>query len=368
VNAAEFHHVSKDYRHQAVLRDVHLTVATGTFAVIFGPPGCGKSVLLRLLTGLERPTSGKIYMRGEDVTDLASGERNIGYVPQSFALYPHYRVVDNIAYPLKLMGTPKTEIHQAVKRAAGMLRIEPLLHKYPEQLSGGEKQRVALARGITKKSEIYVFDDPLSGLDFKLREQLIDDLKQMQKSLGATFIYTTSDSLETLMLAEQIFFLDRGVIVESGTAEEIYYHPGHIRTMELIGFPKANVVRGKLTSVDGKLKCDSQLFSFPVLLDRETGGREKERNVTLAMKPEALQFERGKGADTVSFETRIVLREDLGGELIVHLETRGERLLSVVRQEDSSIVANEGATVYVPISEIVLYGFEDGRRIGRGGS
>jgi ABC-type sugar transport system ATPase subunit len=366
VNAVEFHRVSKDYHHQAVLRDVHFAVVMGTFTVIFGPPGCGKSVLLRLLTGLERPTHGKIYMRGEDVTDFTAGERNIGYVPQSFALYPHYRVVDNIAYPLKLIGAPKTDIEQGVKRAAGMLRIESLLFKYPDQLSGGEKQRVALARGITKRSEIYVFDDPLSGLDFKLREQLIDDLKSMQQSLGATFVYTTSDPLEALMLAEQVFFLDKGTIIESGTAEELYYHPVHIRTMEHLGFPKANVLSGTLTFVDGKARCDTELFSLPVRLSGGNGVIEKGRRVTLAMKPEALQFERGKGREKVSFEARIVLREDLGGELIIHLETHGIRLLSVVRQDDSALAASESATVHVPCSEIVLYGFEDGLRIGQG--
>jgi ABC-type sugar transport system ATPase subunit len=225
LRAAEFQSVSQIYHHETVLKNISMKIDSGEFAVIYGPPGCGKSVLLRLLTGLETPTEGKIFMREEDVTGVPSGERSIGYVPQSFALYPHFKVYDNISYPLRLIGEKKAKIDEAVKSAASMLRITPLLEKYPDQLSGGEKQRVALARGITKKTGIYVFDDPLSGLDFKLREQLIDDLKQMQESLGATFIYTTSDTLEAMMLAEQIFILDKGRIIENGSLVVLYYSP-----------------------------------------------------------------------------------------------------------------------------------------------
>jgi len=367
LRAAEFQNVTQTYHHDTVLENINMKIDSGVFAVIFGPPGCGKSVLLRLLTGLETPTEGKIFMREEDVTGVPSGERSIGYVPQSFALYPHFKVYENISYPLRLIGAKKAEIDEAVKRAAHMLRITPLLEKYPDQLSGGEKQRVALARGITKKTGIYVFDDPLSGLDFKLREQLIDDLKEMQEALGATFIYTTSDTLEAMILAEQIFILDGGRILEHGSLEDMYYTPGNIRTMELLGFPEANVLNGELLQRDGSLICKTKLFDFPVKPEAGMIVKEEHREVFVGIRPQDMKPGLKRQKDTLSAEARIILKEDLGGEFIVHLDVNGLRLLSFVRQDDLYLLSDEEITIGIPMEEIVIFSSEDGTRIGRGG-
>lgn len=344
-----------------------MKIDSGVFSVIFGPPGCGKSVLLRLLTGLEMPTEGKIFMREKDVTGVPSGERSIGYVPQSFALYPHFKVYENISYPLRLIGANKAEIDKAVKRAALMLRITPLLEKYPDQLSGGEKQRVALARGITKKTGIYVFDDPLSGLDFKLREQLIDDLKRMQESLGATFIYTTSDTLEAMMLAEQIFILDEGKILENGSLEDLYYTPGNIRTMELLGFPKANILSGELLLRDRSVICKTELFEFTVNPDAGIIVKEEHRDVSIGIRPQAIKPGLKGQKETLAVGARIILKEDLGGEFVVHLDVNGLRLLSFVRQDDLHLLSDDEITIGIPMEEIVIFSSEDGTRIGRGG-
>ncbi|MEX1346180.1 MAG: ATP-binding cassette domain-containing protein, partial [Desulfobacterales bacterium] len=217
--AIELRSIAKKYGRVEVLRDFDLDVEAGTFTVVFGLPACGKSVLVRLLTGLERPSAGHILLRGNKATKVDSGGRNIGYVPQSFALYPHFSVYNNISYPLDLIKSPKSRIEDAVKQIAGQLKIDHLLGKYPDQLSGGEKQRVALARGVVKHTDIYILDDPLVGLDFKLREQMFDDLKSMQQSLAATFLYTTSDPLEALALADKVAVLDGGRIVEAGNLE-----------------------------------------------------------------------------------------------------------------------------------------------------
>jgi len=364
--ATEFINVSMQYRRTTVLKNISFEIEAGTFAVIFGPPGCGKSVLMRLLTGLEKPSFGKILLREKDVTLITAGERELGYVPQAFALYPHYRVYDNIAYPLKLVGAGKSDIDSAVKRSAEMLRITPLLEKYPDQLSGGEKQRVALARGITKKTEIYVFDDPLSGLDFKLREQLIDDLREMQRSLGATFIYTTSDPLEALMLAQQVFILYNGEIVESGLLENVYYRPMHIRSMELLGFPNGNILEGKLYKRNGRWWCRTSIFDFPVSI-RNKEILEIDQDVYVTMKPQAIKFGPKKGMESITFNTEVVLKEDLGGEFVVHLDTNNERLLSVVRQDEAHLVSNEKEDVVVLLSDLVVYSRQSGERIGEGG-
>ena len=165
-------HITKWYGGTPVLVGLTLGAMSGQLTVVYGPPASGKSVLVRVLTGLEAPDAGRIILRGEDVTALAPAERNIGYVPQSFALYPHYSVRENIAYPLDLAGTPAAETRDVVASAAAMLKIEEHLDKTPDQLSGGQKQRVAIARGIAKQTDFFVLDDPLAGLDFKLREQL----------------------------------------------------------------------------------------------------------------------------------------------------------------------------------------------------
>ncbi|MGO9810479.1 MAG: ABC transporter ATP-binding protein, partial [Isosphaeraceae bacterium] len=189
MSSVAFRAVSKTYRGGAALDRFDLVVERESLTVICGPPGSGKSVLFRLLVGLETPDTGSIEIDGHDIAGLSAAQRPIGYVPQSFALYPHLRVYDNIAYPLTLARVPKDEIARRVDRAAGILSITHLLNKMPDQLSGGEKQRTALARGLLKEASLFVLDDPLIGLDFKLRERLMDELKSLRQELKATFLY-----------------------------------------------------------------------------------------------------------------------------------------------------------------------------------
>ena len=365
MTAVEFKDISKDYRGQPVLKGVDFAVESGTFTVIFGGPGCGKSVVLRLMTGLEKPTSGRVFMREVDVTDVAPGERNIGYVPQMFALYPHYKVYDNIAYPLRLMGLPADEVDPVVQQTAEMLRISPLLEKSPDQLSGGEKQRVALARGIVKQTNIYVLDDPLTGLDFKLREQLFDDLQSTQQSLAATFVYTTSDPLEALMLAEDIVVLDDGRVVESGRLVDVYADPQHVRTMELLGFPAANLLRGTIQIRDGQAWCTTDLVEFRAGLPDSTTASTGQV-VTVAVRPQMLRLNPERPEGLCTFPASVVLREDLGGELVVHLTANGIPLVSVVRHDDSHLIADREVIVGVEPPAFVLYAVETGKRIGQG--
>lgn len=361
MEAVELKNISKVYGKQTLLDDISFGVAEGTFTVLFGAPGCGKSVILRLITGLEKPTQGEVYMRGEKVNEMSPGDRNIGYTPQSFALYPHYKVRDNIGYPLKLIGAPHAEIEEVVSRTADLLRITKLLDKTPNQLSGGEKQRVAIARGIAKKTDIFVFDDPLTGLDFKLREQLFDDLRSMQETLQATFIYTTSDPLEAMMLAENIHVLDDGKIIETGDLESVYHQPQHLRTAILLGFPKVNTFDGIFENNEKDITCKTNLFSFPVSLKEVTHNED----VTVAVKPQGLKVNSKPVGHAVTFKAKITLAEDLGGEMVIHMLAQGSPILGVERHENVSQREGE-VEVGILSKNLMLFDTKSARRIGQG--
>jgi len=312
-----FEGVTKAYRGAVALDRVDLDVAPGSFTVLCGPPRSGKSVLLRLLAGLEAPDAGRILFDGRDITALPAAERTLGYVPQSFALFPHLSVFDNIAYPLALQAVPKPEIARRVAEAAELLRISALLQKRPAQLSGGEKQRAAIARGILKNADIFILDDPLVGLDFKLRERLMDDLKEMRRALDATFLYATSDSLEALTMAEALAVLDAGRLIQAGPAATVYLQPLHVRSAELIGFPRCNVLPGSVA--DGR--CVTAAMSFPVAGDVAAGP------VLVAVRPEHLTLADEVTTDGVG---EVTLIEDLGAECVVYFTVAGQSLVTVL--------------------------------------
>jgi len=362
--AIELRGVSKEYAHRPALREVTLAVEAGTFLVVFGPPACGKSVLVRMLTGLERPSRGQILLRGEDATQKAPAERNIGYVPQSFALYPHFSVRQNIAYPLDLLRLPRRQIETEVDRVAGQLKITHLLGKHPDQLSGGEKQRVALARGIVKPTDLYILDDPLTGLDFKLREQLFDDLKQMQQGLRATFVYMTSDPLEALALADQVAVLDDGRIIETGQVEAVYQKPKQVRTMELLGVPPSNRLKAVLRRADGTVRCDAGLFEFAL---EPSGGAPAlgVEEVEVAIRPQDILLRPDRSEGLLTCRAEVILEEDLGAEVVVFLKVGATPLVTVVPHRRHPGLAEEGVTIGVPPSAVAVFA-GTGERLGQG--
>ncbi len=314
MSAVRFSGVSKSYGHTVALDGVDLAVERESFTVLCGPPKSGKSVLFRLLVGLEKPDAGRIELGGQDVTALPPAARPVGYVPQSFALYPHLSVYANIAYPLALAGAPREEIDRRVDRAASILSITHLYKKTPDQLSGGEKQRTALARGLLKNAQVFVLDDPLVGLDYKLRERLMDELKALRADLEATFLYATSDSLEALTVAQHLVVLDAGRVVQHDEAVKLYDQPLHRRSLELIGFPQANLIEGTLTA--GTVVAGALRLPAP-------GGGERDGAVVLGLRPEAIRPGRGRGVDGSG---RVTLVENLGGELVVYLDAAGTPL------------------------------------------
>jgi len=364
--AIELRGIAKNYGRTQILKDVALDIEAGAFTVVFGLPACGKSVLVRLLAGLEKPSAGRILLRGADAAGIDSGVRNIGYVPQSFALYPHFSVYDNISYPLDLIKFPKPQIDRAVRQIAEQLKIDHLLDKRPDQLSGGEKQRVALARGVVKHSDIYILDDPLVGLDFKLREQMFDDLKQMQQTLAATFLYTTSDPLEALALADRVAVLDGGCIVENGDLDALYRHPTQITTMVLLGFPPANRMDGELFSRADLLWCRTGLFELPVAMTSPAAAAAGTGQVRVVIRPEDIHLNPAQNG-MLQCRGRIVLLEDLGAEVIVYLEVNQIPLVTVISHAEDHLVDNENVGIGVRPSRAILFRPDTGRRIGQGG-
>jgi ABC-type sugar transport system ATPase subunit len=359
--------ISKRYGRTLVLNDLSFTAATGDLTVVYGPPAAGKSVLVRVLTGLEKPDSGRIILRGQDVTALPPADRNIGYVPQSFALYPHLSVRGNIAYPLDLAGVPAAESRDVVLNAAHMLKIEEHLDKTPDQLSGGQKQRVAIARGIAKRTDFFILDDPLAGLDFKLREQLVDDLRGLKSGTGASVLYVTSDVIEAMTLADELSVLADGAIIESGTPERLYRQPQHAQTLALVGFPPVNILRGSLRGERSEVRCETALFTVPV----EARAAASSGKVFVGIRPEHIRFAHRPETQEIithplQFDATVALREDLGGEDIVYLTAQGVALTMVDRDHDRRADIDQRVTISIAPRRLLLFDAATGAYLGHG--
>ena len=347
--------LSKSYGNKVVLDNLSFTAGMNDFSVVCGKPGNGKSVLVRTIMGLETVDSGSIIVRGKDVAQVSAGERNIGYVPQSFALYPHYTVKENIEYPLDLSKASETEKKEAVERVSELLRIKDLLQKKPDQLSGGQKQRVAIARGLAKSTDVYVLDDPLVGLDFKLRERLIDDLRKTQEELKVSFVYLTSDPLEALSLARTVMILAQGKIVQQDSLDVVYDLPNSIASMNSLGFPEANILPGELSGTT----FTSVLGSIKVKMDSNSS------KVVAGIRPEGFVVGSGSG----SFDGKITLLENLGSEFAVYFNVKNTNLVTVISRTDSDALAkvkNKSTTITYKPDAVVLFDAESGKRVGQG--
>ncbi|HDM75760.1 MAG TPA: ABC transporter ATP-binding protein, partial [Deltaproteobacteria bacterium] len=230
--------------------DLNLKVKEGEFMVLLGPSGCGKTTTLLTIAGFYRPTSGEVYFNERKVNNLPPRSRNIGMVFQSYALYPHMKVLDNIAFPLKLKKLPRREWHEKVKKVARLLQIDELLDRMPAQLSGGQQQRVALARALVKEPQLLLLDEPLSNLDAKLRILMRAELKRLQKDLGITTIFVTHDQIEAMTMADRIAVLRSGKLQQVGTPTELYDEPVNIFVASFIGTPPMNLISGRIEKKD----------------------------------------------------------------------------------------------------------------------
>ncbi len=243
----ELRDIVKSFDNNQVIPRLNLTIESGKLTVLLGPSGCGKSTLLRLIAGLESPDAGSIIVDGEDITTVEPRKRNVAMVFQNYALYPHLTVRENLAFPLSVAKVEKQQIDDKVGVAANLLGLTSMLDRYPKTLSGGERQRTAVGRAIIRDPRLFLFDEPLSNLDFQLRNQMRGEIKSLQRRLGKTMIYVTHDQTEAMTMADSLVVLEKGRIMQQGTPDCVYRRPANVFTARFIGSPPINILRGRIS-------------------------------------------------------------------------------------------------------------------------
>ncbi|MDP9837303.1 multiple sugar transport system ATP-binding protein [Neorhizobium huautlense] len=309
----DIQNVKKAYGHVQVLHDIDLQIKDGEFVVLVGPSGCGKSTLLRMIAGLEGVTGGEMCIDGKRVNELHPKDRDIAMVFQSYALYPHMNVAGNMSYSLKLRKTAKEKIATAVASAASKLGLDPLLDRRPKALSGGQRQRVAMGRAIVRQPKAFLFDEPLSNLDARLREQMRAEIKKMHSDLKATSIYVTHDQIEAMTLADRIVAMHGGVVQQVGAPLELYDRPANLFVAGFIGSPGMNFLDATYSGGSVTLK-DGTVVALPAPLAVENGAK-----VTVGIRPEHVVM----GGEGTGMEASVDLVEPTGFGIILHLSLHG---------------------------------------------
>ncbi|HEY1044580.1 MAG TPA: ABC transporter ATP-binding protein [Telluria sp.] len=300
-----------------IIRDLDLEVEEGEFLVLLGPSGCGKSTLLHAIAGLVDASSGRVEIGGRDLTHADPSERGIGMVFQSYALYPTMTVEGNMTFGLRVNGTPKAEIERRVARAAAMLQLEPLLKRKPSQLSGGQRQRVAIGRALVREAGVFLFDEPLSNLDAKLRTELRRELKLLHQALGSTMLYVTHDQVEAMTLATRIVVMRAGQVQQIGTPADVYERPVNMFVAGFLGAPAMNFVRG---TVDGEGRFAAGAVQVQLAAAKSTAGQ-----AVLGVRPEHMVI-----ADGEPMSGSVTLVEPMGNHQVVWIDAGGQALSALV--------------------------------------
>ncbi|MGF6640957.1 ABC transporter ATP-binding protein [Paraburkholderia sp. MM6662-R1] len=320
-----------------VIENLDLDVLAGEFVVLLGPSGCGKSTLLHSIAGLIDVSDGSIEIAGEDMTWADPKDRRIALVFQSYALYPTMSVERNLSFALRINGTPKAEIARRVARASEMLQLGPLLERKPSQLSGGQRQRVAIGRAIVREADVFLFDEPLSNLDAKLRTELRRELKQLHHSLGATMIYVTHDQVEAMTLATRMAVMRGGVIQQFGTPAEVYARPNNLFVATFLGSPAMNLLRGTLETRDGALHFCTAQVRIDVSAYAFKGAPSQGVRCVLGVRAEDVHITEG-----ASERAKVSLMEPMGNHRVIWLDYHGEQIASI---DQTKAPIAEGNTV-----------------------
>ena len=301
--------LEKSFNNNKVIKNFNINISDGEFIVLVGPSGCGKSTLLRMISGLESIDQGEIYLDTKLINNLIPSKREIAMVFQSYALYPHMNVFENMSFGLKMEKIPKNEIHDKVKSAAATLQIEDLLERKPKQLSGGQRQRVAIGRAITRNPKVFLFDEPLSNLDAALRSEMRVEISKLHKKLKSNIIYVTHDQIEAMTLADRIVVLNNGIIEQFGTPNDIYSDPNNIFVAEFIGSPKMNIIK---INKDQIINSNTiELFKNKITFENF----EFKDEIYLGVRPENISI---KDDHEIKLDVKVDLIENLGFEKIIY--------------------------------------------------
>jgi len=345
VAQVKIENVNKNFGDFTAVKDFSLKIEDGEFIVLVGPSGCGKTTLLRMVAGLEKVTSGEISIDENQVTHLPPKKRDIAMVFQNYALYPHLNVGKNLAFALKLRKMPKAEINEIVKKTADLLGIGDFLDRLPNQLSGGQKQRVALGRAIVRKPKVFLFDEPLSNLDAKLRVSMRAEILDIHQRLNNTSIYVTHDQLEAMTMGTRIIIMKDGVVQQNGTPQEIYKNPANKFVAGFIGSPAMNVMSCTIKEEAGNLMAVNSWMNLMIPAESAAGLKSYiNQDVFLGLRPEHIRDSIADGQDKngSAFKAFVRLVEPLGSEQLIHLEAEGQRFIARI---DPRSLINFGETL-----------------------
>lgn len=348
--------LSKRFGANEVLKNISFEVADGEFCILLGPSGCGKSTLLRIIAGLEQPTDGEIAIDAQRVDHMAPRERDIAFVFQSYALYPHMTVFDNLAFALRLRRAGAAEITAKVTETARLLEIQDLLERKPQALSGGQRQRVALGRAIVRQPKIFLFDEPLSNLDATLRAGMRVELARLHRRLRATIVYVTHDQAEALTLGEKIIVLNQGSIQQIGNASDIYRKPANTMVAGFVGSPRMNLLDGRLDDTGRRLDCGG--FSIDLTPVLETALLRLAGDfLTIGVRPEHLQ---PTSEDQSWIRGEVDMVEDLGSDQFIYVHS-GD--IGLIARSGGQSLPQPGTIIGLQVAPSEVHLFRNGKRL-----
>lgn len=335
--------IRKAYTDLEVIKGIDLDINDREFVVFVGPSGCGKSTLLRMIAGLEEITSGDLMIDGERMNDVPPDKRGLAMVFQTYALYPHMTVAENMAFSLRLAGMPKARRYERAKEVARVLQLEPLLDRKPRALSGGQRQRVAIGRALVRNPKVFLFDEPLSNLDAALRVQMRIELSSLHDSLQSTMIYVTHDQVEAMTLADKIVVLQGGVIEQVGSPLELYHHPRNLFVAGFIGSPKMNFMSVTVTAVNDSGTTVQISDDATVTIPVKPASLAIGDRATLGIRPEHLAID----SNRTTMQGEVLVVERLGGETFLYIRIAGGETLTVQTHGDDSSRLHDRVPVYV---------------------
>ena len=370
-NSVQLIGISKSFGGTTVIDNVSLSVEPGELVVFVGPSGCGKSTLLRLIAGLEVPTAGSVHISGRDVTHVHPSKRGVAMVFQSYALYPHMTVAENMAFGLKIRGMPKDEIRARVQKVAETLQLQDLLERKPRALSGGQRQRVAIGRAIVREPDVFLFDEPLSNLDAALRGQMRVEIARLHARLGATMIYVTHDQVEAMTLASRIVVLNKGRIEQVGAPLELYRRPANTFVAGFIGAPRMNFLDARALECNGAavtVAVAGRALSLPLTGVAASPGEP----LTIGIRPESFSLADPAGGDAscsagAVFRGEVGLVERLGSESLVHVRLDGAGSEPLIARLPADVPVQSGGVIALRVDPAACHVFDrTGRALGHG--